>query len=80
MIVRSEALKKYRFELIESDMANFVEKDHVIPAYTLADAIQKFGRKHDLEIPAYWDEPSFETNIEVSFKSSYGHVKYCIYW
>jgi hypothetical protein len=73
-------LKNYRFELIESDIVNFVEKDHVIPAYTLTDALHKFVRKHDLEAPAYWDEPSFETHIEITFKSTNGRIKYHISW
>jgi hypothetical protein len=73
-------LIKYRFELIETDIEEFVEKDHVIPATSLTDAIEKFVRKHDLEAPAYWDEPSFETHIEVSFKNTHGTVRYHISW
>lgn len=73
-------LIKYRFEIMQSDIQGFVEKDHVILAISLSDAIQKFVRKHDLEAPAYWDEPSFETHIEVSFKKTHGRVRYHISW
>ncbi|GAA0372276.1 hypothetical protein [Bacillus horti] len=73
-------MKKYRFELLETDISLFIEKDHVILAGSLEDAIQKFVRKHDLEAPAYWDEPSFDTFIELTFKSAQGSVKYKITW
>lgn len=70
----------YRFELLEKSMPQFKEKDHMIPASSLTDAIQKFARKHDLEAPAYWDEPSFETQIELIFTNEYGRVRYLITW
>jgi hypothetical protein len=78
--VRRIILKKYRFELLETNIPAFVEKDHIILASSFTDAIQKFGRKHDLEAPAYWDEPSFETHIEINFRSTYGIIKYHISW
>jgi hypothetical protein len=73
-------MKKYIFHLIEATIPYFREKDHVIPAHSLTDAIQKFIRKHELEAPAYWDEPTFDTNIELTFKNEYGKVKYYIQW
>jgi hypothetical protein len=73
-------MKHYRFELIETDIDHFEEKDHIIPAHSLEKAVEKFIRKHDLEPPAYWDEPSFETEIELTFKEHRGKVTYKIYW
>lgn len=73
-------MKKYHFELIENNLPLFKEKDHIILAISLTDAIQKFVRKHDLEAPAYWDEPSFDTNLELIFKNNQGNVRYLITW
>lgn len=73
-------MKKYKFDLLQSTIKGFKEIDHIIPANSLTDAIQKFIRKHDLEAPAYWDEPSFDKNIEMTFKSDRGDVKYLISW
>lgn len=73
-------LKKYTFHLIHSSIPYFQEKDHVIPAHSLTDAIQKFTRKHQLEVPAYWDEPFFDTFIELIFKGDNGSVTYKIHW
>jgi hypothetical protein len=58
----------------------FREKDHIILASSLTDATQKFIRKHELEAPAYWDEPSYDRFIELTFTSDYGAVKYHISW
>ncbi len=74
-------MKKYKFDLQQSTIRNFTEKDHIIEAYTLTGALEKFARKHDLELPAYWDEPHFDKNIELIFKGSpLGEVKYYISW
>jgi hypothetical protein len=73
-------LKKYRFELIHTDIPNFQEKDHVIVANSLDDAIHKFVRKHEVEAPVYWDEPSYDKHIELYFKSSHGTLHYQINW
>ncbi len=73
-------MKKFTFHLIQSDNLDFEEKDHVIPAESLEDAIRKFERKHDVEAPAYWDEPSFETSMEISFKDAVGKIVYLITW
>lgn len=73
-------MRKYKFDLLHANIPDFVEKDHIILAHSLTDAIQKFVRKHHLEAPAYWDEPSFDKNIELIFKSRDGSVKYRISW
>ena len=73
-------MRKYRFQLIESNHPYFEEKDHIILAESLDDAIRKFERKHDLESPAYWDEPAFDTVIEIVFKDHAGKVTYEISW
>ncbi len=71
---------RYKFHLVESENPNFEEKDHIIFADTLAGAIEKFERKHDIEAPAYWDEPAFERSIEVMFRDKVGLVRYLISW
>jgi hypothetical protein len=73
-------LKKYKFELLQTDISGFIEIDHVIPAHSLSDAIQKFIRKHGLEAPAYWDEPFFDKHIELTFKNKHGSVRYHVSW
>lgn len=73
-------LRRYRFHLLHSTIHEFREIDHVYEAHTFADAVRKFGRKHELEPPAYWDEPSFEREMELTFKGPYGEVKYRITW
>lgn len=73
-------MKKFTFHLIQTDSLSFEEKDHVILADSLEDAIRKFERKHDVEAPAYWDEPSFDTSIEVAFKDKEGKIVYLITW
>lgn len=73
-------MKKYTFHLIRSDSHDFEEKDHVIPATSLEDAIRKFERKHDVEAPAYWDEPTFDTSMEVTFRDKAGKIVYLISW
>lgn len=71
---------KYRFDMIEQRMAVFVEKDHIIQGHSLADAVTKFCRKHGLEAPAYWDEPSYDTFIDLTFTGANGSVRYRISW
>lgn len=73
-------MKKYKFELKQCDIPEFREKDHIFPAQSLTDAVTKFTRKHELEAPAYWDEPFFEQSIDLVFKNRYGRVKYQISW
>ncbi len=73
-------MRKYTFDLLHSTISNFKEKDRIIPAQSLDDAIRKFAKKHGLEMPAYWDEPSFDTQMELAFKSNLGDVKYLICW
>ncbi|MEW9668719.1 hypothetical protein [Ammoniphilus sp. 3BR4] len=73
-------MTRYTFHLLESENPDFEEKDHVILAETLAGAIEKFERKHDLIAPAYWDEPSYERSIEIIFKDHVGMVRYSIHW
>ncbi len=73
-------MKKYSFDLLETGIRGIKEKNHLIPAHSLEDAIGKFSRKYDLEAPAYWDEPSYDRFIELTFKSSKGTLKYQISW
>jgi hypothetical protein len=73
-------LIKYKFHLLHSTVLGFKELDHIIPAHTLAEAIRKFSRKHYLEAPAYWDEPFFDRDMELTFKNEYGEVRYKISW
>lgn len=73
-------MKKYTFELLEHSIPGFRERDHIIPAESLTDAIRKFTRKHELEAPAYWDEPFFETFIEMRFTCADGAIHYRIQW
>jgi hypothetical protein len=73
-------MKKYKFDLLKSTITGYHEKDFIIPANSLSDAITKFVRKHELEEPAYWDEPFFDKHIELTFKSIHGEVNYNISW
>ncbi|MEX2414939.1 MAG: hypothetical protein WD424_02250 [Paenibacillaceae bacterium] len=73
-------MRKYKFDLIQCTITGYREKDHIILASSLTDAIQKFIRKHELEAPAYWDEPSYDRYIELTFTSAYGAVNYLISW
>lgn len=73
-------LQRYHFRFIEADNPEFVEKDHIIFADTLLNAIGKFELKHSIEAPAYLDLPSYERCMEVHFKDAYGYVKYMITW
>jgi hypothetical protein len=73
-------MRKYRFDLIHNEIPGFVEIDHIIPAHSLEDALQKFTRKHEIELPAYWDEPAFDKNMEVSFKRNGASVRYRVSW
>lgn len=71
---------KYVFDQRQCSIPQFREIDHIIPAWSLTDAITKFARKHRLEMPAYWDEPDFDRNIELTFKHKHGTVTYHIRW
>lgn len=73
-------MKNYRFDLIHTSHSGFREKDHIIPASSLTDAIQKFARKHELEAPFYWDEPSFDKYLDIIFRNDFGELKYQISW
>lgn len=73
-------MNKYRFNLVQNNDSIPKEPDHIIPAHSLADAIDKFVRKYELEAPAYWDEPFFDKHIELVFKGSKGIEKYHISW
>lgn len=73
-------MRHFRFELLYNHIPDFREKDHVIPAGSLADAVQKFARKHDLDAPAYWDEPTFDKVIDLSFKQGSYEIRYRITW
>jgi hypothetical protein len=74
-------MKRYQFDLLETENLFFEEKDHVILAYSLSDALAKFSRKHDLECPAYWDEPVYDVSMEITFKDSLGErIKYLVSW
>jgi hypothetical protein len=79
-LVRGIRLNKYKFNLVQTDNSSIKETDHIIPAHSLADAIQKFVRKYELEAPAYWDEPFYDRHIELAFKSNRGALKYHISW
>ena len=71
---------KYHFQLQRTTIMEYKELAHVIHANSLADAVQKFIRKHGLEAPAYWDEPTFDRSMEMRFRSSKGDVWYAISW
>jgi hypothetical protein len=73
-------MRNYRFELLHNEIPGFVEKDHIIPAHSLEDALRKFTRKHEIEPPAYWDEPVYDKNMELSFKRDGAAVRYRISW
>lgn len=73
-------MKKYKFDLLHSTITGYYEKDTIIPANSLSDAITKFVRKQELTEPAYWDEPFFDKHIELAFKSKFGEVRYHISW
>jgi len=73
-------LKKYKFELSESTIPEFIELDHIILANSLENAIEKFSRKHQLEPPAYWDEPFFDTHIDLIFTNKRGKIVYSVSW
>ena len=73
-------MKKYHFELQRTTIPQFKQLSHIIHAWSLADAVQKFSRKHSLISPAYWDEPSFETFIDMVFTSEQGSAWYSISW
>ena len=73
-------MRKYRFDLLHHDIPGFVEKDHIIEAQSLEDALLKFSRKHELDAPPYWDEPSFDKMIEITFKRAGHGARYRITW
>src|SRR5690606_2962120 len=74
------SMQKYRFEQLYNEIPGFIERDHIIPANSLEDALQKFTRKHELELPAYWDEPTFDRTMDLSFKREADAVRYRITW
>jgi len=74
------SMRKYRFDLLFNEIPGFVEKDHIIPAHSLEDAMRKFTRKHEIDLPPYWDEPSYDKSMEVSFKREGATVRYRISW
>lgn len=73
-------MRRYRFDLLHNEITDFVEIDHIIRAHSLEDAVQKFTRKHEIEAPAYWDEPAFDTTMELTFKRGHEAVRYRISW
>lgn len=73
-------MRKYRFELLESDLSPLPDLAPVIHAESLADAAGKFARKHGLAMPAYWDEPSFERQMDMIFRHDKGSVRCRIFW
>lgn len=73
-------MRNFRFEMLYNHIPEFREKDHIIPAVSIEDAIHKFARKHDLDTPAYWDEPTFDKIMELSFKRGQDEIRYRITW
>jgi len=73
-------LIRYRFDLQRATIPDYQELTHIIHAWSLEDAVIKFTRKHRLEAPAYWDEPTFDRFIEMRFSSGRGDVWYIINW
>lgn len=73
-------MKRYQFEFIKAENPEFFEKDHIIFAHSLSEAIEKFEKKHKIVAPAYLDFPSFETFMEVEFKDDIGYITYKILW
>ncbi len=73
-------MKRYQFRFIDADNPEFEEKDHIIFADSLLNAIGKFELKHHIEAPAYLDLPSYDKFMEIHFKDSYGYVKYMVTW
>lgn len=73
-------MRKYRFQPIQADFSPLPEFAPVIHAASLADAAEKFARKHGLALPAYWDEPSFEREMEMTFRHAKGSVRIRIVW
>ncbi len=73
-------MKRYHFEFIEADNPDFTEKDHIVFAPSLIDAIEKFEKKHSIAAPVFLDLPSFETFMEIEFRDSIGYIKYVISW
>lgn len=73
-------MTKYSFQVIESAIPGFSGTSDVILAASLSKAIEKWSRKHSLEAPAYWDEPSFERWIELNFKNKTGILRCKIIW
>lgn len=71
---------KYHFELIRATIPEYKELAHIIHASSLTDAMQKFTRKHQLEMPAYWDEPTYDRQIDIAFKHASGEAVYAITW
>lgn len=73
-------MRKYQFVLLQADFSPVPALAPVIHAESLADAAGKFARKHGLDMPAYWDEPAFEREIDMTFKHAKGSVRCRIAW
>ena len=71
---------KYQFDFIRTTIPEYKELAHIIHASSLTDALLKFTRKHQLEMPAYWDEPAYDRQIDMAFKHAKGDVWYSISW
>lgn len=73
-------MRKYHFDLQRATIPEYRELAHIIHAWSLDDAVRKFTRKHGLEAPAYWDEPSFDNQMDMVFKHERGDAWYSISW
>lgn len=73
-------MRKYRFELVDADFSPVPPLAPVIHAASVADAAAKFARKHGLDMPAWWDEPSFEREMDMVFTHAKGSVRCRITW
>lgn len=73
-------MNKYVFRLVSPSHVPGIDNNQIVPAHTLDEAILKFSRKHELEAPAYWDEPFFDRHIDVQFKAGRNAYRYQITW
>lgn len=73
-------MRKYRFTLLQADFSPPPALAPVIHAESLADAAGKFARKHGLEMPAYWDEPAYDREMEMTFTHAKGSLRCRIDW
>lgn len=73
-------LHKYEITLLRSSLPDIAEPSFNIHAQSLTDVIGKLARKHRLEAPAYWDEPLYDKEIELTFKRKNGSVACLIRW